>query len=348
MGAFAIPLGEQLDEGGVSMGISDIGIDLGTASILVYVRGKGVVLKEPSVVAFDRDAGKIKAIGEEARMMLNRSTGNIMAIRPLKNGIISDYAVTEQMLNYFMQKASVRQSFKKPRVAINLPGTVTEVERKAIEDATYQAGAREVTLAPEPIAAAIGADVDISKPCGKMIVDIGAGTTDAAILSLDGIVVDATIKTAGDAFDDAIIHYARSAHGLIIGERMAEDIRIHVGTVVARPQQKVMEVKGRDLATGLPRTVRIQSDDIREALNEPIAQVLEAVHSVLERTPPELAADIMDRGIVLTGGAALTDGMEELIEERTGINTVLAENPIQAVAIGVGHYVEVLSAAGRI
>lgn len=329
------------------MSISDIGIDLGTASILIYVRGKGVVLKEPSVVAFDRDANKIKAIGEEARMMLNRSTGNIVAIRPLKNGIISDYAVTEQLLKYFIQKASGKLSFKKPRVAINLPGAVTEVERKAIEDAAYQAGAREVTLVPEPIAAAIGAAVDISKPCGKMIVDIGGGTTDAAVLSLDGVVVDTSVKTAGDAFDSALIHYTRTVHGLIIGERTAEDIRIHAGTVVERAQQKVMEVKGRDLATGLPKTVRISSDDIREALKEATGQILEAVHSVLERTPPELAADIMSRGIVLTGGASLTDGMEELIEERTGINTVLAENPIQAVAIGVGRYLEVVSASGR-
>lgn len=326
------------------MNISDIGIDLGTASILVYVRGKGIVLKEPSVVAFDRDVNKIKAIGEEARMMLNRSTGNIVAIRPLKNGIISDYAVTEQMLKYFIQKASGKLSFKKPRISINLPGTVTEVERKAIEDATYQAGAREVTLVPEPIAAAIGAGIDISRPCGKMVVDIGAGTCDAAILSLDGIVVDSTVNVAGDAFDDAIIRYARGAHNLIIGERTAEDIKIHVGTVIARAQQKVMEVKGRDLTTGLPKTVRISSDDVREALQDAISQVLEAVHSVLEKTPPELAADIMERGIVLTGGASLLDGMETLIEERTGINTVTAEDPISAVAVGVGRYLEVTSA----
>ncbi len=327
------------------MSVSDIGIDLGTASILIYVRGKGIVLKEPSVVAFDRDANKIRAIGEEARLMLNRSTGNIVAIRPLRNGIISDYAVTEQMLKYFIQKASGKLSFRKPRISINLPGTVTEVERKAIEDATYQAGAREVTLVPEPIAAAIGADIDISRPCGKMIVDIGAGTCCAAVLSLDGVVVESTIKTAGDEFDDAIIHYVRQAHSLIIGERLAEDIKIHVGTVVERSQQKLMEVKGRDLQTGLPKTVRIRMEEIRDALKEPVAQVMEAVHSVLEKTPPELAADIMERGIVLTGGSALLDGMEELIEEKTGINTVTAENPIAAVAIGVGRYLEVTSAA---
>lgn len=323
------------------MSVSDIGIDLGTASIIICVRGKGVVLKEPSIVAFDRDANKIKAIGEEARLMLSRSTGNIVAIRPLKNGIISDYAVTEQMLKYFIQKASGKLSFKKPRISISMPNTVTEVERKAMEDATYQAGAREVTLVPEPLASAIGAGIDISKPCGKMIVDIGAGSTEAAVLSMDGIVVDITIKTAGDAFDEAIIRYARSAHNMIIGERAAEDIKIHIGTAIERPQQKLMEIKGRDLTTGLPKTVRISSEEIREALSETTAQIVEAVHSVLEKTPPELAADIVERGIVMTGGGSLLDGLEELIEEKTGINTVVAENPITAVAVGTEQYLSV-------
>lgn len=329
------------------MNVTDIGIDLGTASILLYMRGKGVVLKEPSVAAYDRDAGKIKAIGEEARMMLSRSTGNIIAIRPLQNGIISDYAVTEQMLKYFIPKASGKLSFKKPRISVNMPNNVTEVERKAMEDAAYQAGAREVTLVPAPIAAAIGAEIDISKPCGKMIVDIGAGTCDAAVLSMDGIVVDTSIKVAGDSFDEAIVKYARSVHNLIIGERTAEDIKIHIGAAVGRIQQKLMEVKGRDLTTGLPKTVRISSEDICEALKEPTAQIVEAVHSVLEKTPPELAADIVERGIVLTGGGAMLDGMEELIEEKTGINTVLAENPITAAVIGTGRYTEVISGKGR-
>lgn len=323
------------------MNAADIGIDLGTASILIYVKGRGVVLKEPSVVAYDRDADKIKAIGEEARVMLSRTTGNIVAIRPLRNGIISDYAVTEQMLKYFIQKATGKLSFKKPRISICVPCNVTEVERKAVEDAGYQAGAREVQLVPEPMAAAIGAEIDISKPCGKMIVDIGAGTCDAAVLSLDGIVVNQTINVAGDDFDHAIIRYARDVHNLIIGERAAEDIKIHVGTAIERPQQKVMEVKGRDLSTGLPKTVRITSEDVREALKECTGQIVEAVHSVLEKTPPEFAADIVERGIVLTGGGALLDGLEELIEERTGINTVTAENPIAAVAIGTGRYAEV-------
>ncbi len=329
------------------MRVSDIGIDLGTASIIICVRGKGVVLKEPSIVAFDRDANKIKAIGEEARLMLGRSSGSIVAIRPLKNGIISDYAVTEQMLKYFIQKASGKLSFKKPRISISIPNTVTEVERKAMEDATYQAGAREVKLVAEPLAAAIGAGIDISKPCGKMIVDIGAGTAEVAVLSMDGIVVDTTIKTAGDALDEAIIRNARSEHNMIIGERAAEDIKIQIGTAMARPQQKLMEVKGRDLTTGLPKTVRIGSDQIREALAETTAQIVEAVHSVLEKTPPELAADIVERGIVMTGGGSLLDGMEELIEEKTGINTVVAENPITAVAVGTERYLAVTTGNDR-
>lgn len=330
------------------MNVTDIGIDLGTASILIYIRGKGVVLKEPSVVAFDRDADKIKAIGEEARMMLTRTTGNIVAIRPLRNGIISDYAVTEQMLKYFIQKATGKLSFKKPRISICVPCDITEVERKAVEDAGYQAGARDVLLVPEPMAAAIGAEIDISKPCGKMIVDVGAGTCEVAVLSLDGIVVNTNIKVGGDDFDNAIIRYARNTHNLIIGERAAEDIKIHVGTAIERPQQKVMEVKGRDLSTGLPKTVRITSEDVREAMKESTAQIVEAVHSVLEKTPPELAADIVERGIVLTGGGALLDGLEELIEEKTGINTVTAENPISAVAVGTGRYAEIIAASRRI
>lgn len=330
------------------MNVTDIGIDLGTASILIYIRGKGIVLKEPSVVAFDRDADKIKAIGEEARVMLTRTTGNIVAIRPLRNGIISDYAVTEQMLKYFIQKATGKLSFRKPRISICVPCNITEVERKAMEDAGYQAGARDVLLVPEPMAAAIGAEIDISKPCGKMIVDIGAGTCEVAVLSLDGIVVNTNIKVAGDDFDGAIIRYAKNTHNMIIGERAAEDIKIHVGTAIERPQQKVIEVKGRDLSTGLPKTVRITSEDVREALKESTSQIVEAVHSVLEKTPPELAADIVERGIVLTGGGALLDGLEELIEEKTGINTVTAENPISAVAMGTGRYAELMAAGRRI
>ena len=327
---------------------NDIGIDLGTASILVYIKGKGVVLKEPSVVAFDRDTNKIKAIGEEARLMLGRTPGNVVAIRPLRKGVISDYTVTEQMLKYFIQKAIGRMSFRKPRISVCVPSSITEVEKKAVEDATYQAGAREVSIIEEPIAAAIGAGIDISRPCGNMIVDIGGGTCDVAVISLDGIVVSTSIKVAGDDFDEAIIRYVRKKHNLLIGERTAEDIKINIGTAIERPDHKVMEVRGRDLVTGLPKTVRVTSEETRDALKETTSQIVEAVHGVLERTPPELAADVVDRGIVLTGGGSLLGGLEELIEEKTGINTVTAEDPMTAVAIGTGKFVELTAGNGKL
>ena len=327
---------------------TDIGIDLGTASILVYVRGKGVVLKEPSVVAFDKDANRVKAIGEEARMMLGRTPGNVVAIRPLRKGVISDYTITEQMMKYFIQKATGRMSFRKPRISICVPSSVTEVEKKAVEDATYQAGAREVTLIEEPIAAAIGAGIDISRPCGNMIVDIGGGTCYVAVISLVGIVVSTSIKVAGDDFDEAIVRYVRKKHNLLIGERTAEDIKINIGTAIERPEQRAMEVRGRDLVTGLPKTVRVTSEETRDALKEAVSQIVEAVHSVLERTPPELASDVVDRGIVLTGGGALLNGLEELIEARTGINTITAEDPMTAVAIGTGRFVELTSQRGKL
>ena len=330
------------------MNSTDIGIDLGTASILVYVKGKGVVLKEPSVVAFDRDTNKIKAIGEEARLMLGRTPGNVVAIRPLRKGVISDYTVTEQMLKYFIQKAIGRMSFRKPRISVCVPSSITEVEKKAVEDATYQAGAREVSIIEEPIAAAIGAGIDISRPCGNMIVDIGGGTCDVAVISLDGIVVSTSIKVAGDDFDEAIIRYVRKKHNLLIGERTAEDIKINIGTAIERSDQKVMEVRGRDLVTGLPKTVRVTSEETRDALKETTSQIVEAVHGVLERTPPELAADVVDRGIVLTGGGSLLGGLEELIEEKTGINTVTAEDPMTAVAIGTGKFVELTAGNGKL
>ncbi len=325
------------------MPASDVGIDLGTSSILVYVRGKGVVLREPSVVAFDRDSNKIKAIGEEARLMLERTPGNIVEVRPVIKGVISDYNVTEQMLKYFIQKAIGKMSFRKPRVSICVPTSVTEVERKAVEDATYQAGARDVQIVDEPIAAAIGAGIDISRPCGNMIVDIGGGTCDVAVISLDGIVVSTSIKVAGDDFDDAIVKYVQKKYGLMIGEQSAEEIKLSIGTAFEKPEPKVMEVKGRDIVTGLPKTVRVTSEDTRDALKEVTGQIVDAVHSVLERTPPEMAADVVDRGIVLTGGGALLSGLEELIEARTGINTMTAEDPMTAVAVGTGQYVELTS-----
>ena len=323
---------------------TDIGIDLGTASVLVYVKGKGVVLKEPSVVAFDRNTNKIKAIGEEARLMLGRTPGNIVAVRPLRQGVISDYTVTEKMLSYFISRTVGKSLFgRKPRISVCVPSGATEVEKKAVEDATYQAGAREVSIIEEPVAAAIGAGIDIAKPCGNMIVDIGGGTADIAVISLGGVVVSNSIKVAGDDFDEAIVRFMRKKHNLLIGERTAEEIKINVGTVYKRPENLTMDVRGRNLVTGLPKTVTVTSEETEEALREPAYQIVDAVHNVLERTPPELAADISDRGIVLTGGGSLIQGLEELIEEKTGIITISAEDPLTAVAIGTGKYIEYLA-----
>ena len=320
----------------------DIGIDLGTASVLVYVNGKGVVLKEPSVVAYDRDTNEIKAIGEEARLMLGRTPGNIVAVKPLRQGV-SDYTVTEKMIKYFVQKSIGRRTFKKPRISICVPSGVTEVEKKAVEEATFAAGAREVHLIEEPVAAAIGAGIDIAKPCGNMIVDIGGGTTDVAVISLGGTVVNTSLKLAGDDFDEAIVRFMRKKHNLLIGERTAEDIKIKIGTTYPLVEEEVIEVRGRNLVTGLPKTVTVTSSETEEALREPTNQIVEAVIAVLERTPPELSADILDRGIVLTGGGSMLRGLEELIEEKTGINTMTAEDPMKVVAIGTGQYVEFMS-----
>ena len=319
---------------------TDIGIDLGTASILVYIKGKGVVLKEPSVVAFDRDTNRIKAIGEEARLMLGRTPGNIVAVRPLRQGVISDFTVTEKMLDHFIKKAVGKKTFRKPKIAVCVPSGVTEVEKKAVEDATYQAGAREVFIIEEPIAAAIGAGIDIARPCGNMIVDIGGGTTDIAVISLGGTVVSTSVKIAGDDFDEAIVRYMRKKHNLLIGERTAEDIKIKIGTTYPLIEDETLEVRGRNLVTGLPKTVTVTSTETEEALRETTGQIVEAVISVLERTPPELSADILDRGIMLTGGGSMLRGMEELIEEKTGINTMTADDPMKVVAIGTGEYVE--------
>ena len=323
---------------------TDIGIDLGTASVLVYVKGKGVVLKEPSVVAFDRNTNKIKAIGEEARLMLGRTPGNIVAVRPLRQGVISDYTVTEKMLSYFISRTVGKSLFgRKPRISVCVPSGATEVEKKAVEDATYQEGAREDSIIDEPVAVVFGAGIDIANPCGYMIVDIGGCSADIAVISLGGVVVSNSIKVAGDDFDEAIVRFMRKKHNLLIGERTAEEIKINVGTVYKRPENLTMDVRGRNLVTGLPKTVTVTSEETEEALREPAYQIVDAVHNVLERTPPELAADISDRGIVLTGGGSLIQGLEELIEEKTGINTMTAEDPLTAVAIGTGKYIEYLA-----
>ncbi len=324
-------------------GTTDIGIDLGTASSLVYVKGKGVVLTEPSVVAFDRNTNEIKAIGEEARLMIGRTPGNIVAVRPLRQGVISDYTITEKMLKYFVKKAIGKSAFRKPRICVCVPSQVTEVEKKAVYDATKAAGAREVAVIEEPVAAAIGAGLDIAKPCGNMIVDIGGGTTDVAVISLGGTVVSESIKLAGDDFDEAIVRYIRKKHNLLIGERTAEDIKIKIGTCYKRDEELSIDVRGRNLVTGLPKTITITSEETLEALQEAANQIVDTVHNVLEKTPPELAADIADRGIMLTGGGALLHGLERVLEERTGITTMTAENAMEAVAVGTGKYIESLS-----
>lgn len=318
----------------------DIGIDLGTASILVYIKGKGVVLKEPSVVALDRDTGDIKAIGEEARLMIGRTPGNIVAVRPLRQGVISDYTVTQKMMKYFIKKATGTRTLRKPRIAVCIPSGATEVEKKAVEDATYEAGAREVMIIEEPVAAAIGAGIDIYKACGNMIVDIGGGTSDIAVISLGGTVVSASIKIAGDDFDEAIVRYMRKKHNLLIGERTAEDIKIKIGSAYPYDGEGAMDVKGRNLLDGLPKNIEITSEEVREALSDPVNQILDTIRSTLEKTPPELSADIIDRGIMLTGGGALLRGLDKLISIETKIPVHVAENPLDCVVDGTGKCLE--------
>ena len=325
------------------MSASDIGIDLGTKNSLVYSTGKGLVLKEPSVVVYDKDTEKIKAIGEEARQMAGHITSNMEMIRPIRQGAIADFIVMEKMLKYFISKAMGRRAFRKPRISICVPSGSTEIERRAVEEATYQAGAREVFLVEEPIAAAIGSGVDITKPFGNLIVDIGGGTTDTAVLSLGGVVVSSSIKVAGDTFDQAIMNYVRRNHSLFIGEDAAENIKIRIGTAVEESTPQVLEVKGRNVITGLPKKVKLTSEEIRVALKDATGQIVDAVHGVLEKTPPELAADIVDRGIVLAGGGALLRGMDTLIEQKTGVSTLTVQNAMSVVAVGTGKYAEVMA-----
>jgi len=318
---------------------TDIGIDLGTASILVYIKGKGIVLNEPSVVAIDNNTNKILAVGEEAKRMLGRTPGNIVAIRPMKDGVISDFDITERMLRYFFSKTIGKTLFK-PRAIICVPSGITEVEKRAVLEASNQAGARKTFLIEEPIAAAIGAGIDITQPNGNMIVDIGGGTTDVAVISLGGIVVSKSIKVAGDECNEAIIRYIRKKHNLMIGERTAEELKMNIGTAYPREKEVYMEIRGRNLMTGLPKTIKIASSEMLEALEETVAQIVETVHSVLERTPPELAADIGNKGIYMTGGGALLHGLPKLIMEKTGIDTFVVDDPIGAVAIGTGRALE--------
>ncbi|MEG0073145.1 MAG: rod shape-determining protein MreB [Clostridia bacterium] len=313
----------------------DIGIDLGTATILVYLKGKGIVLREPSVVAIEKNTNEVLAVGQEARKMLGRTPGNIVAIRPLRDGVISDYTVTEKMLKYFINKICGKFIFS-PRIMICIPSGVTEVERKAVIDAANHAGARKVYLIEEPLAAAIGAGIDITKPYGSMILDIGGGTTDIAVISLGGTVRSNSIKVAGDKFDEAIIKHIKREHNIAIGERTAEDVKIKIGCVYPREDIKTMKIKGRDLTTGLPVELEITSEEIMEALAEPAMKIVEGVHNVLEDTPPELSADISERGIYITGGGGLIFGLDKLIEYKLKIPVMVAEDAISCVANGTG------------
>jgi len=315
----------------------DIGIDLGTATVLVYLRGKGIVLREPSVVALNRDSGQIFAVGEEARRMLGRTPGNIIALRPLRDGVIADYDSTEKMLRYFLQKACGRQGLLRPRVMVCIPSGVTGVEERAVRQAALQAGAKQAEVIEEPLAAALGAGLDIAEPSGSMVVDIGGGTTDIAVLSLGGIVSSSSLRVAGDKIDEAIVRHIRREHNLMIGERSAEELKINIGTAhLSVASSETMDIRGRDLVTGLPKTIRINSKEINIAIQEPLQQIVDGVKEVLEKTPPELSADLVDKGIVMTGGGCLLGGLDILLSEETGIPVHIAEDPISCVALGTG------------
>lgn len=325
----------------------EVGIDLGTANVLVYIKGQGIVLNEPSVVALDKESGEILAVGEEARDMLGRTPASIIAVRPLRDGVISDYDVTEKMLKYFIRKACGSSKFFRPKLMVCVPSGVTEVEKRAVREAATQAGGKSVFLMEEPVAAAIGAGLDISRPDGIMIIDIGGGTTDIAVISMGGIVTSVSEKVGGDRFDEAIIKYLRKHHSLLIGERTAEELKISIGTAYPREEEVSVECKGRDLVTGLPKNVRVTSEEILEALDEPLTMICESVHNVLEKTPPELAADISRSGITLTGGGAYLWGIDRRIQERTGIKVTIAEDAKSCVAIGTGEALDNLDIIKR-
>ena len=315
---------------------NDVGIDLGTSSVLVYVKNKGIVLREPSVVAVEKITGRIYAVGEEARRMLGRTPGKILAIRPLRDGVISNFDITERLLRHFLKKVVGNRLFFKPRVVVCVPSGVTEVEKRSVIEATEEAGARHTYLIEEPIAAAIGAGIDIVQPRGNMVVDIGGGTTDVAVISLGNSVLSESIKIAGDKFDDSIVRYMRKKHNLLIGERTAEDMKIRIGTAYPRKEQVYIDVKGRNMISGLPQQMTIGSNEMIDALEEPLQQILETVRSLFEQTPPELASDIAENGICLTGGGALLYGMDKFVAEHTKVPCYVAEDPISCVAIGTG------------
>ncbi len=318
----------------------DMGVDLGTANTLVYVRREGIVLREPSVVAKRVDSGEVLAVGNEAKKMIGRTPGNIVATRPLRDGVIADFDTMVAMLTYFIRNGLGGRSFLRPRVVVGIPSGATEVEKRAVIDATLQAGAREAYLIEQPMAAAIGAGLPVSEPVGSLVVDIGGGTTEVAVIALGGIVTARSLRIAGDEMDEAIIQHARKAYNLLIGERTAEDIKIAVGSAFPQREEQTIEVRGRDLVSGLPRTVRMTSTEIREAMAEPIAGIVEAVKMTLERTPPELAADIIGRGIVMAGGGSLLRGLDRLLAEETGMPVMLADDPLDSVVLGTGRALE--------
>ena len=318
----------------------DLAVDLGTANTLVYVRGRGVVLNEPSVVALNRDSGAMVAVGTEAKRMIGRTPANIVAIRPLKDGVIADFETTERMLRYFLQKVHSRRHLAKPRVVVAVPSGITGVERRAVKDAGYQAGARQVHILSEPMAAAIGAGLPVAEPTGNMIVDIGGGTTEVAVISLGGIVTSQSIRTAGDELDAAIIAYVKKEYSLMLGERTAEDIKMRIGSAYPAPDEPQAEIRGRDLISGLPKTIIVTAQEVRKAVEEPVNAIVDAVKTTLDTCPPELAGDIMDRGIMLAGGGALLQGLDERLRSETGMPVHIADNPLHSVVLGTGRCVE--------
>ncbi|PIU20746.1 MAG: rod shape-determining protein [Elusimicrobia bacterium CG08_land_8_20_14_0_20_59_10] len=321
---------------------NDIGIDLGTANTLVYVKGKGIVLREPSVVAIDKNRRKVLAVGSEAKLMLGRTPSNITAVRPLRNGVIADFEVTQEMIKYFIRKVHNRRSLLHPRIVIGIPSSITEVEKRAVQESAEQAGAREVLLIEEPMAAAIGSDLPVSEPHGSMICDIGGGTTEVAVISLGGMVVTNSIDVAGDEMDDCIVQFFRRKHNLVIGETTAEEVKIQIGSVFPLKEEKTIEVKGRDQAKGLPKTILVTSEEIRQALMEPVQLIVDVIKQVLEETPPELSSDLVDRGMVLAGGGSLLRGFPELIRQETELPVHRAADPLSCVALGCGKYLEEL------
>ena len=326
-----------------------MGIDLGTANTLVHVKGRGIVLREPSVVAIKSDTGDVLAVGDEAKQMIGRTPGNIVAIRPMKDGVIADFDVTQAMLKYFIRKAMNTKSFVRPRVVVGVPSGVTEVETRAVSDAAQQAGAREAYLIEEPMAAAIGAGLPVEEATGNMVVDIGGGTTEIAVISLGGIVTSRSIRIGGDEMDSAIVQYIKRMYNLMIGERTAEEIKINIGTAIVTPETDTsMDIRGRDLVSGLPKTITIQAKEIREALGEPIYKIVDAVKATLEKTPPELAADVMDHGIMMTGGGALLKNLDQLLAHETGMPVLVAEDPLSCVGKGTGKSLENIELLKRV